>query len=88
MAGGLAPATPAAAIAAAHTPRQRQALCTLATLAVTLTAEKIESPAILVIGNVVAGALAAGAAAHRSPGDHPCSPSPLEMSKSPLTVAA
>jgi len=51
--GGLAASTPAAAISAAHTPRQRSVACTLRTLAQTLAAEAIASPAILVIGDVV-----------------------------------
>ncbi|HEX7435143.1 MAG TPA: uroporphyrinogen-III C-methyltransferase [Caldimonas sp.] len=54
--GGLAPRTPAAAIAAAHTPRQRHVVCTLATLAGEILRQEIESPAILVIGDVVKGA--------------------------------
>lgn len=51
--GGLAASTPAAAISAAHTPRQRSVGCTLGSLAPTLEAEAIASPAILVIGDVV-----------------------------------
>ena len=51
--GGLAPDTPAAAISAAHTPQQRHAICTLATLAACLRDNAISSPAILVIGQVV-----------------------------------
>ncbi|HEX7438617.1 MAG TPA: hypothetical protein VF319_00845, partial [Caldimonas sp.] len=47
---------PAAAIAAAHTPRQRHVVCTLATLAGEILRQEIESPAILVIGDVVKGA--------------------------------
>ena len=54
--GGLAPNTPAAAISAAHTPQQRHAICTLQTLAATLREQAIASPAILVIGTVVAQA--------------------------------
>ena len=54
--GGLADATPAAVISAAHTPRQRHALCSLATLASTLAREALPSPAILVIGDVVRAA--------------------------------
>jgi len=51
--GGLAAGTPAAVISAAHTPRQRHAFTTLATLAATVATEKLVSPAILVIGEVV-----------------------------------
>lgn len=52
-AGGMAATLPAAAIAAAHTARQRQAICTLGTLTASLKREGICSPAILVIGEVV-----------------------------------
>jgi len=52
-AGGLEGATPAAVISRAHTPAQRHALCTLATLADTVAAEGLSSPAILVVGDVV-----------------------------------
>ncbi len=55
-AGGLPAATPAAAICSAHTPRQRQALCTLDTLAATVRREGLGSPAILVVGDVVTAA--------------------------------
>ncbi|MDP3082576.1 MAG: uroporphyrinogen-III C-methyltransferase [Rubrivivax sp.] len=52
--GGLAASTPAAVISAAHTPRQRQLRCTLATLAAELHTSGLASPAILVIGEVAA----------------------------------
>ncbi len=58
--GGLAADTPAAAISAAHTPRQRHAFATLGTLAATVAAEKLDSPAILVIGDVVRAAAEMG----------------------------
>jgi len=51
--GGLAAHTPAAAIASAHTPRQRQQVCTLAELPAMLLREQLASPAILVVGEVV-----------------------------------
>ena len=51
---GMAADMPAAVISAAHTPRQRHAVTTLAALASTLRAEGLASPAILVIGEVVA----------------------------------
>jgi len=54
--GGLGANTPAAVISAAHTPQQRQALCTLATLTGTIAREQLASPAILVIGDVVQAA--------------------------------
>ena len=51
---GMAADMPAAVIAAAHTPRQRQAITTLTALASTIKSERLCSPAILVIGRVVA----------------------------------
>lgn len=56
MRGGLDGDTPAAVICAAHTPQQRHALCRLATLADTIAAERLGSPAILVVGDVVQAA--------------------------------
>ena len=53
---GMAATMPAAVIAAAHTPGQRHAVTTLAALASTLKSEGLASPAILVIGAVVAWA--------------------------------
>jgi len=58
--GGLAADTPAAVISAAHTPRQRHAFATLATLAATVATEGLASPAILVIGDVVRAAAELG----------------------------
>jgi len=54
--GGLGGNTPAAVVSAAHTPQQRHALCTLATLADTIATERLTSPAILVVGDVVQAA--------------------------------
>ncbi len=54
QAGGLAAGTPAAVVSAAHTERQREARCTLGTLAETLQREALESPALLVVGPVAA----------------------------------
>lgn len=51
--GGLPVHTPAAAIASAHTPRQRQQVCSLAELPSMLRREQLTSPAILVVGEVV-----------------------------------
>jgi uroporphyrin-III C-methyltransferase len=51
--GGLPGETAAAVVSAAHTPQQRHAVCTLATLVETVAAEQLPSPAILVLGNVV-----------------------------------
>jgi uroporphyrin-III C-methyltransferase len=49
---GMANATPAAVISAAHTPQQRHARCTLGTLLQTVQDERLTSPAVLVIGAV------------------------------------
>jgi uroporphyrin-III C-methyltransferase len=57
--GGMHPATPIAAIQSATLPTQRIVTATLAALDATLAAERITSPAILVIGEV------ARAAAHQ-----------------------
>lgn len=54
LAGGLPAATPAAVVSAAHTEKQRHAVCTLATLAATVAREQLASPALLVIGGVAA----------------------------------
>jgi uroporphyrin-III C-methyltransferase len=54
LAAGLPGRTPAAVISAAHTPRQRHARCTLATLVATVQDEALASPAVLVIGEVAA----------------------------------
>ncbi|MBV8379547.1 MAG: uroporphyrinogen-III C-methyltransferase [Paucibacter sp.] len=66
QAGGLAPETPAAVISAAHTPQQRHAFTTLAGLADCIASEGLASPALLVIGAVVARVASAhGEAAHQ-----------------------
>ena len=57
--GGLAGDTPVAVISAAHTPRQRHALTTLADLRATVEQERLASPAVLVVGNVVRLAVSA-----------------------------
>ncbi len=54
LAGGLSAGTPAAVVSAAHTAQQRQARCTLGTLAATVAAERLEAPALLVVGEVAA----------------------------------
>lgn len=51
---GMAAATPAAVVSAAHTPRQRTLRCTLATLAQAVRHAALASPAVLVIGDVAA----------------------------------
>ncbi|OWQ86826.1 uroporphyrinogen-III C-methyltransferase [Roseateles aquatilis] len=53
-AGGLIGATPAVVVSAAHTPRQRESFTTLADLAATIGRDALPSPALLVIGEVVA----------------------------------
>jgi uroporphyrin-III C-methyltransferase len=64
---GLAADTPAAAIAAAHTPQQRDVRCTLGTLVQALADADIGSPAVLVIGDVAKLATQRGAAALPDP---------------------
>jgi uroporphyrin-III C-methyltransferase len=53
MKGGLAGATPAAVIASATTPKERVLISTLESLAQDSRAQKIEPPAIVVIGDIV-----------------------------------
>ena len=53
--GALRADTPAAALQNASLPTQRQVVCTLATLAETLRAERMGSPAIIIIGDVLQG---------------------------------
>jgi uroporphyrin-III C-methyltransferase len=50
---GMRTDTPVAAVCSAHTPAQRQVVCTLATLAGGMAREGLTSPAIVVIGDVV-----------------------------------
>jgi uroporphyrin-III C-methyltransferase len=61
-AAGMADAMPAAVVSAAHTPRQRHALCTLGTLVETVDHEQLASPALLVVGPVAALGVPARAA--------------------------
>ena len=51
----LPAATPAAVIQHASLPHQRQLVCVLGELAAQVHAERIESPAIVVVGNVLSG---------------------------------
>jgi uroporphyrin-III C-methyltransferase len=53
MAGGLAPDTPAAVIAAATTPAQRVLISTVAQVAAQARGQQFEPPAIVVIGDIV-----------------------------------
>jgi uroporphyrin-III C-methyltransferase len=54
MRGGLAPATPAAVIAAATTPDERILISTLARLAADAREQALQPPAIVVVGDIVA----------------------------------
>ena len=55
----LAPGTPVAVVQGASLAGQRQAFCTLATLAETVAREGLASPAIIVVGDVARAALLA-----------------------------
>jgi len=61
LCAGLPPETPAAVVQGASVPSQRQAFCTLGTLAETVSRRGIGSPAIIVVGNVARAALLASA---------------------------
>ena len=52
---GLATGTPAAVVQHASLPQQRQLICTLGTLANSVRAEQIGSPAIVIVGDVLRG---------------------------------
>ena len=52
---GLPPETPVAIVQHASLPQQRHAVCTLAGLRATLRAERLGSPSILVVGDVLRG---------------------------------
>ena len=71
LAVGLPPDTPIALIQNATLPNQRQAFGTLASLRDTMTTHQIASPAIMVIGDVVKGLLAASQAPHQAPSYNP-----------------
>ncbi|MFT3666721.1 uroporphyrinogen-III C-methyltransferase [Piscinibacter sp.] len=68
LAGGLPPDTPAAVVQHASLPRQRQLLSTLRTLADDLAAAGLGSPAVIVLGDVLRGLAAAGAAPRAASG--------------------
>ncbi|MDP4773132.1 MAG: SAM-dependent methyltransferase, partial [Limnohabitans sp.] len=55
---GLAAATPVAIVQNASMPTQREALTTLGELSVTLQRKGLQSPSIIVVGDVVQGARA------------------------------
>lgn len=52
---GLPPVTPAAVVQHVSLPQQRQLLCTLGTLAASVRAEGLGSPAIVIVGDVLRG---------------------------------
>ena len=57
LAGGLPAATPVAIVQHATLPQQRHAVCTLDVLAATIARERLASPAVIVIGDVVRAAV-------------------------------
>jgi uroporphyrin-III C-methyltransferase len=63
---GLPSQTPVAIIQHASLPEQRHAVCTLAELHHTLTAEKLGSPSVIVVGDVLQGLLAVAGAQTRA----------------------
>ena len=64
--GGLGAGTPAAAISSAHTPAQRQAVCTLGGLVACVQREQLASPAIVIVGDVVQAAPLCRAVQHEA----------------------
>ena len=66
--GALGAGTPAAVLQNVSLATQRHAVCTLGTLARTIAAEGLESPAIIIVGDVLCGLaqLAEEAPAHRA----------------------
>ena len=61
LCGALPPGTPVAVVQGASLPTQRQAFCTLATLAETVANTGLGSPSIIVVGDVARAALLASA---------------------------
>ena len=61
---GLPAHTPVAIIQNASTPHQRHAVCTLAELQSTIERDKLASPSVIVVGNVLQGLLALQQPAH------------------------
>ncbi|RZJ18960.1 MAG: uroporphyrinogen-III C-methyltransferase [Haliea sp.] len=59
---GLPPTTPVGVIQNASLPSQRHITCTLGQLEASIRAEGMGSPSVIVVGDVMAGLLAAGAA--------------------------
>ncbi len=62
LAGGLPASTPVAVIHNASLPSQRHAVCTLASLQLTIEREKLASPSVIVVGDVIQGVAAASVA--------------------------
>src|SRR5262245_29949831 len=58
LAGGLSPATPAAAIENGTLANQRVVTTTLGALPTAIATHRVRSPSVLVVGDVVAGARA------------------------------
>ncbi len=58
---GMAPTMPAAVVSAATMAKQRHAVCTLGTLAAEVQQQALATPAVLVLGDVVAASAALGA---------------------------
>ncbi|HYN63828.1 MAG TPA: hypothetical protein VES36_04425, partial [Candidatus Limnocylindrales bacterium] len=52
---GLPAATPAAVVQHASLPQQQHVVCTLGTLAAQIRAQRIGSPAIVIVGDVLQG---------------------------------
>ena len=55
---GLSPQTPVAVIQNASLPTQRHAVCTLAALRATIEQQHLQSPSVIVVGDVLHGLLA------------------------------
>ncbi len=63
---GLPPATPVAIIQNASLPAQRHAVTTLAELRATIESEQLQSPSVIVVGDVLRGLLALSGAADKT----------------------
>jgi uroporphyrin-III C-methyltransferase len=63
--GGLPASTPVAIVQRASLPGERQAITTLGDLHATIARERLASPAVIVVGDVVSGVAAAVASAAR-----------------------
>ena len=64
---GLASSTPVAIIQNASLPSQRHAAATLGTLRITIERESLQSPSVIVVGDVLRGLAAAGLKAVNTP---------------------